>query len=288
MEANKESGDRSVKKFLKVLLVIVLLVAFGGGVWQLGVRMQSKKYNMITLDTSSVPAPVAEPEIDDFVQLSEVNMHYQVYGHGKKPLLLIHGNGGSVASLDEAATYLANDYTVYLTESRCHGQSSDPGEISYSLMAKDMSEFIAAMELEKPYIMGHSDGGMIAIALASEYPDVPGAIISCGSNSKPSRFKPYFTIGVAVNNLFHKDKLNDMMLTLPDFNEEYLGRITCPTYVVAGEYDIMWLSDTVYIHKAIKNSDIAIIKSASHSTYMSHDGKQAYVLASDWLAKLSE
>lgn len=275
-----------MKKFLKIFCIILLLVAVGGGIWQIGVRVRSKQYNLITLDTSSVPVPVTEPETDAFVQLSEVNMHYQVYGHGKKPLILIHGNGGSLNSLDEAASYLANDYTVYLTESRCHGQSSDPGEISYSLMAKDMAEFIAAMKLEKPYIMGHSDGGMIAIALASEYPDVPGAIISCGSNSKPSRFKPYFTIGVWFSNLFHKDKLNDMMLTLPDFNEEYLGRITCPAYVVAGEYDIMWLSDTVYIHNAIKDSDIAIIKSASHSTYMSHDGKQAYVLAADWLAEL--
>ena len=217
-----------MKKFLTVILIIALLVAVGGGAWQIYVRNESKKHNLITLDTTGLPEPVAKPEIDDFVQLSEVKMHYQVYGHGKAPLILIHGNGGSVNSLCEAASYLANNYTVYLTESRCHGQSSDPGEISYSLMAKDMAEFIKAMNLEKPLIMGHSDGGMIAIAIASEYPELPGAIISCGSNSRPEKFKPYFTIGVKINNLFHKDKLNDMMLTLPDFNEEYLGRITCP------------------------------------------------------------
>ena len=272
-----------MKKFLSVILIIALAVAVVGGAWQIYIRKQSEKHNLITLDTSSLPTPLTKPEIDSFVQLSEVKMHYQVYGHGKAPLILIHGNGGSVDSLDEAAGYLANDYTVYLTESRCHGQSSDPGEISYSLMAKDIAEFIKAMNLEKPVVMGHSDGGMIAIALASEYPDLPKAIISCGSNSHPSKFKPYFTIGVKINNLFHKDKLNDMMLTLPDFNEEYLGRITCPAYVVAGEYDIMWLSDTVYINSAIKNSDIAIIKSGTHSSYMSHDGKQAYILAKNWL-----
>ena len=272
-----------MKKFLSVILIIALAVAVVGGAWQIYVRKQSEKYNLITLDTSSLPNPMTKPETDSFVQLSEVKMHYQVYGHGKAPLILSHGNGGSVDSLDEAASYLANDYTVYLTESRCHGQSSDPGEISYSLMAKDIAEFIKAMNLEKPVVMGHSDGGMIAIALASEYPDLPKAIISCGSNSHPSKFKPYFTIGVKINNLFHKDKLNDMMLTLPDFNEEYLGRITCPAYVVAGEYDIMWLSDTVYINSAIKNSDIAIIKSGTHSSYMSHDGKQAYILAKNWL-----
>ena len=166
-----------------------------------------------------------------------------------------------------------------MIESRCHGQSSDPGTIDYESMADDTAQFIAAMKLRKPYIMGHSDGGIIALTLAARYPDIPGAIISCGANTSPKTMKPYFIIGVKINNLFHHDKLNDMMLTLPDITVEMLGEITAPTYIVAGEHDIMWLSDTVSMYKEIPDSRIAIIKGAGHSTYMSHDGKQAYVLA---------
>lgn len=61
--------------------------------------------------------------------------------------------------------------------------------------------------------------------------------------------KPYFIIGVKINNMLRHDKLNDMMLTLPDLTADMLGNITAPTYIVAGEHDIMWLSDTVYIHE---------------------------------------
>lgn len=278
-----------IKKALKVILCIILAAALIGGGWQIYVRYQSKKYNLITLDCLSLPAPVNEPVTDSFVQLSQVNMHYQIYkgeGASTQPVILIHGNGGSVRSLHEAATYLANDYTVYVTESRCHGQSSDPGVISYSLMAGDVVEFCSKLGINKPVIIGHSDGGMIAVTAAAEYPDFPLAVISCGSNSNPKTFKPYFPFAVRINNLFHKDKLNDMMLTLPDWTPEYLGKIKCPSYIVAGEYDIMWLSDTVYIHRSIKGSDIAIIKSAGHSTYMSHDGKQTYVLATEWLNRI--
>ena len=139
--------------------------------------------------------------------------------------------------------------------------------------------FIAAMKLKKPYIIGHSDGGIIALTLAARYPDIPGAIISCGANTSPKTMKPYFIIGVKFNNMLRHDKLNDMMLTLPDLTADMLGNITAPTYIVAGEHDIMWLSDTVYMHEKIPYSRIAIIKGAGHSTYMSHDGKQAYVLA---------
>ena len=263
--------------------VLILTTICSGIAAQVEFVFQPAKYNAITLDTSNLPAPVTEPRVDDFIQLEDVKMHYQVWGENKPPLLLIHGNGGSVKSLREAAQYLANDFTVYLPESRCHGQSSDPGVITYELMAKDFMQFIEAMGLDKPVVMGHSDGAINAIQLAADYPDVPGAIIACGANSNPDMFKPYFPFGVWVKNIFEKDKLNNLMLTLPDFTEEYLAQITCPAYVVSGQYDIMWLTDTVYLHEAIKSSDMAVIRRADHSSYMSQNGKQAYVLATDWL-----
>ncbi len=274
------------KKALKIFGSVALAVVVGAGVWQIGVHEQSKKYNMITLDTSNVPSPVESAVKEDDIQLSEIKMHYSVYGESGYPLILVHGNGGNQNSLKEAATYLANDYTVYVIESRCHGQSSDPGVISYDLMAKDIKEFIEAMNLEKPYLMGHSDGGINALTIAYTYPDLLGGFISCGANTTPDKFKPYFTIGVKVNDLFNPNKLNDMMLTLPQMNEELLSRITCPAYIVAGEYDIMWLSDSVFIHESVNNSKIAIIKGGNHSSYISQDGKQAYVLAHEFFSSI--
>lgn len=274
------------KKALKIIGSVALAVVVGAGIWQVAVHQQSKKYNMITLDTSNVPSPVTTPVKEDDIQLSEVKMHYAVYGEKGHPLILVHGNGGSKESLKEAATYLANDYTVYVIESRCHGQSSDPGVISYDLMAKDIKEFIGAMKLEKPYLMGHSDGGINALTVAYTYPDLLGGFISCGANTTPDTLKPYFTIAVKVNDIFNPNKLNDMMLTLPQMNKELLSQITCPAYIVAGEFDIMWLSDSVLIYESIPDSKIAIIKGADHSSYISQDGKQAYVLAKEFFDKI--
>ncbi len=279
-----------MKKGKKALIAVgcaALITVVGIAGWKTAVRKASKDYNLITLDTSSVPSPVEGPTKEDDIQLSEVKMHYTVYGEEGYPLILIHGNGGDKNSLAEAASYLANDYKVYVPESRCHGQSSDPGVISYDLMAKDIKEFCEALGIEKPYIMGHSDGGINALTLAYTYPELPGAIISCGANSVPGEFKPYFTVGVKLMNLFKPDKLNDMMLTLPQMNGELLSKITCPAYIVAGENDIMWLTDTAFIYRCIQpNSKVAIIKDANHSSYISQDGKQAYVLAKDYFEGL--
>jgi len=274
------------KRFLKITGFLALTAVVSLGLWQGYVRKRSENYNLMTLDTSDLPQPVTEPEKEGYVELSEVKMHYQVYGKKGHPLILVHGNGGSLNSLREAATYLANDYTVYLLESRCHGQSSDPGAISYDLMAKDIKEFSDTMKLEKPYLMGHSDGGINALTVAYTYPDLLGGLISCGANTRPKTLKPYFAIAVWAINKVKPNKLNDMMLTLPQINKEKLSKIKCPAYIVAGEHDIMWLSDTVFIHESIPSSKIAIIKGANHSSYISKDGKQAYVLAKGFLGKI--
>lgn len=265
---------------------IALACAIGAACYLTAVHVQSKKYNLITLDTSSLPEPVPGPVKEDDIQLSEVKMHYAVYGEKGHPVILVHGNGGSHKSLEEAALYLANDYTVYAIDSRCHGKSSDPGEISYDLMAKDIKEFIEKMKLEKPYILGHSDGGINALTVAYTYPDLLGGFVSCGANTSPDTMKPYFLLGVKLSDRGRHDKLNEMMLTEPHIDKEKLSKIKCPAYIVAGEFDIMKLSDTVFIHDSVKDSKIAIIKGADHSAYISHDGKQAYVLAHEFFQSL--
>ncbi len=280
-----------MKKSKKIAIsigAVVLAVAVTAAGYFGVVRNESKSWNLITLDTSEVPSPVAQAVGEYDVKLNEITMHYAVYGSTGHPLILIHGNGGDKSSLEEAALYLANHYTVYVIESRCHGQSSDPKVITYYHMAKDIKEFCDALGLEKPYLMGHSDGGINALTVAYVYPDLLGGVISCGANSVPGELKPYFTLSVKINDKINPSKLNTLMLTLPDMNESLLARITCPTYIVAGEFDIMWLRDTVFLHSSIKDSKIAIIKGANHGSYISGDGKQAYVLAHDFFSSLEK
>lgn len=249
-----------------------------------GIRLNPEKYNYITAEAGKTPAPVTEMSKDAFVQLSEVKMHYQVYGKGA-PLILIHGNGGNCTSLRSVGQLLADRYRVYIIESRCHGQSSDPGVITYSLMAKDVAEFTEKLGIRKPVIMGHSDGAIVALSVASEYPGIPSAVIACGANSRPEAAWFQFRFWVHWENLLEKDKLNDLMLSGPDFTEEYLGRITCPCFIVSGDSDLMPVSDTYYIYKSIPQADIAVLKGENHGSYF-EDPAKIYTLAVNWLDSL--
>ena len=80
-------------KLISVFLALVSLVS--GHIIQADIRIHPEKYNLMTIDTSNLPEPVEAPTADDFVQLSEVNMHYRIYGEGGAPLILIHGNGAA-------------------------------------------------------------------------------------------------------------------------------------------------------------------------------------------------
>ena len=108
---------------------------------------------------------------------------------------------------------------------------------------------------------------------------MPGAILACGANSHPKTFKQYYLLGVAMRRLFRRDKLSEIILTQPDFTPEYLSRITCPAYIVSGQHDILWISDTVYIAENIPGSTFMILRGETHSSYMSQNGQKAYTLA---------
>ena len=268
-----------VKLMIVIILLVLFLLSVAAGSYFYLVRRASLPYNLTVPENGDLP-PKAEAVEDDYVELSDVRMHYVRYGTGAQPVVLIHGNGGNADSLKTLAQYLAADYSVYCVDSRCQGKSSDPGVITYDLMAGDVYEFINAMLTVKPFVLGHSDGAIVALSLASLHPDSVGAVVSCGANSRPDKFKWYFTFAVKVNNLFHRDKLNDLMLELPDFTPDYLSRITAPTYYVAGEFDIMPLADTVYLHNYTASSRIAIIQGANHSNYISgNHGGRIYHLA---------
>jgi pimeloyl-ACP methyl ester carboxylesterase len=116
--------------------------------------------------------------VSGFVETNGIRLHYTRTGGAKPPLVLAHGVTHDGMCWSRVAAVLAPDFDVVMVDARGHGRSDapergyDPGQ-----QAGDLAGVIAALDLEKPTILGHSMGAATALVLAGTYPDVPGAIL---------------------------------------------------------------------------------------------------------------
>lgn len=206
------------------------------------------------------------------VNVNGINIHYEVYGEGQ-PIILLHGNSENLNIFDKPVEQLKNEYKVYAIDSRCHGESDDPEEISYDLMAQDVIEFIKTLNLNKPILYGFSDGGIIGILVAIKEPDILSKVIVSGANVTPDALSKMFMIITKIMGFFTKNKLFKMMQNEPNITCEELQSIKIPVHVLVGEKDVIKEEHTKMIAENIPNSTLEIIAGENHGSYIIHSEK---------------
>lgn len=88
------------------------------------------------------------------------------------PIVLIHGLGLDRTIWHPMASAHLSDFDVILPDVRGHGESDAPtGTYSMSLLADDLAHLLQTLDVKKAIVCGHSMGGYIALAFASQYPD---------------------------------------------------------------------------------------------------------------------
>ncbi len=97
---------------------------------------------------------------------------------GTLPLVLLHGIGSRGTSWWPVIDPLAERFSLYVVDLRGHGGSSKP-PAGYALpdYAADLTVLLPALGLERPAILGHSLGGLIALHWAISHPDVAAGLI---------------------------------------------------------------------------------------------------------------
>ena len=113
-----------------------------------------------------------------FVTVEGVRLHYVSRGNGQ-PVVLIHGDGGSVydwtmSILDR----VAQDHRAIAFDRPGFGYSERPPDgASPFVQARLIHWAVEALGLKAPIVVGHSRGGNVALAYALTYPaDVAGVV----------------------------------------------------------------------------------------------------------------
>jgi pimeloyl-ACP methyl ester carboxylesterase len=116
---------------------------------------------------------LAEPA-DRFYESQGLRLHYADWGNERAPpLILVHGGLDHCRNWDAIARELQPHFHVVAPDLRGHGDSEWAKGSSYSLAdhVYDLARLVRFAALQDAVIVGHSLGGMIALAYAGTYPD---------------------------------------------------------------------------------------------------------------------
>src|SRR4051794_25954156 len=120
-----------------------------------------------------------------YINTRGFKMYYETYGQGE-PLLIIHGNGGSINNFLYQIPYFSKEYKVILADSRSQGKSVDNSDsLSYEMITDDLNALLESLHLDSCYVIGWSDGGIEGLMLAIRHPDKVKKLAVTGANLTP-------------------------------------------------------------------------------------------------------
>lgn len=194
-------------------------------------------------------------------------LHYQVSGSGA-PLILLHGNGEDLSIFNELTESLNPYFTVYRIDSRNHGQSPHHQPISYPLMTDDLIHFINTLNLEKPYVLGFSDGGIVALMTAMKEPKLIEKMILCGVNYHYRGLDKTLRLAMKRQNQIKPDPLIELMLKAPKIKKSALRKCQTPALLIVGDKDVILPQHTLKLHRYLPQSKLLILKDETHDSYV--------------------
>ncbi|HLD03946.1 MAG TPA: alpha/beta hydrolase [Candidatus Dojkabacteria bacterium] len=228
-----------------------------------------------------------------------MKINYTVKGDGP-PIILMHGWGGSSASLEPLQEQLAGKgFQVFNFDLPGFGQSEMLKKVmDLSDYVEFLHAFLERMNIYKPVLVGHSFGGKIAVAFAAKYGDKLARLViidASGINPKIEKKQRrlqrtakffgkvfnlpglHFTKPLA-RKLFYKTivkesdylKAGKLKETFKNIVKEHvdllLSKINMETLVIWGEKDgITPLWQGKKLAQGIRNARLEVIENATHN-----------------------
>ena len=218
------------------------------------------------------------PLAGNYALINGINLYYEPYGSGQ-PLILLHGNGGSINVFANQIPFFEKYFKVIAIDSRLQGKSGgSPDSISYDLMASDFCALLDYLQIDSAYVLGWSDGGINGLIMAMSCPEKVKKLAISGANLVPDSSALSGADIEYMKNFVEHDTtaskieiaLNKMMLYQPNIPFSNLQQIHCPVLVMAGDHDIIKPEHTLKIFQAIPEASLCIFPDSNHGVCQQH------------------
>ena len=220
-------------------------------------------------------------EVGKYITINEARIYYEEYGKGE-PMLLIHGNGGSIKDMGNQIDYFKKKYRVIIADNRGHGKSElKTDSLTYIQIAKDWEGLARHLKLDSLNIIGWSDGGIIGLQMGINNKVNIKKIVAMGANLRPDSTAVYpwavnevkrmmkeVKTKIAEKGLSKKLNIQKQHLYLlgdqPSIAKQDLSKITAKVLIISGDKDIIREEHTVEIYQHIPHAQLCIVPGETH------------------------
>ena len=219
-------------------------------------------------------------------------------GSGDHTVVLLHGGlGNSDDLLDSIGIPLVDRFRVVAFDRRGHGRTADTdAPFHYDDMAAHAIALLARLDDAPPvHLVGWSDGGIVAMLVALNRPDLVDRLVLIGTNfhidgvhsfdmvdaePPPAMLEAYAERSPDGADHFPvvAAKGMAMMTTEPTLTTDEVARLRHPTLVLVGDDDMVRLSHTVAMYEALPAGRLCVVPGASHAVVMERPGFVAGVI----------
>ena len=106
-----------------------------------------------------------------------MELFFRDFGGRGRPLVILHGLFGSSNNWQRVATRLKRHARVLALDLRNHGRSPHAPSHTLRDMVQDLEDWLENADLEDPILLGHSMGGLAAMAFAVTRPSAVHGLI---------------------------------------------------------------------------------------------------------------
>ena len=208
------------------------------------------------------------------------------------PIVFLHGNGEEHGIFGSIIDEVCNrGYTAIGIDSRDQGLSTrGTAAFTYEQMAEDAYVVLKQLGVTSTHVVGFSDGAILGLLLARDYPDIVASLVSIGANLEPDTLGDmtwlYESIqgnkrwadegwegavledGYPVPSPAEAARIAEhleLMVDNPHIDPATLKHISVPVVVMAGEYDEIYPEETRRIAEAIPTARLLFIPGCPHN-----------------------
>lgn len=245
------------------------------------------------------------------ININGYNINYEVSGEGN-PVVLVHGWLTDLETMRPLQNYLSKYFKVYNLDVIGFGKSDLPrNPMTTEDLSNFLNDFLDALNIENPILIGHSNGGRMIINLAGRNLRKINKIVLIDSAGIVPKRKPKYYIKVytfktlkTITKAFPNTRMfrnikermlgkfgssdyknspevmkRTMSIIVNEDQKDIMPNIKVPTLIIWGENDTATpVEDGRTMEKLIPDSGLVVYKGRSHFSYLEELGNVLMVL----------